>query len=361
MSFLVIIYNNYYFTYCLLCMSQISTSDGPINCIAWFPGGGRLISGGNSITMWKNESNFLERDKSFKGSFVSFHSIDCSFNPVHLISFPNDVRMFATCGQYDRIVRVWHRSPGIYGEYSCVLLPHKRGVIGMNWRDEPPRSRSNNSSTDFIVSNILLTVTRDHSLQLWQESGASERFCFTLVATLNGLEMGSVNSLQFANAGWVQYGTAEKGLYWLYSQVPSVNGKDGVSKTSIEVAQVNDNPTTRFVFDDTGLSQLEGGCCHNVKDGDMAIRLGNIPNRTDSRDWIVSITLEGDAIIWLVEGLVDTPRRSPRATIYATVKIGASLGALWAGARTHDVLPEYEDIGCLKSGYASHILGIIFR
>jgi WD40 repeat protein len=100
-------------------------SNQRISTLSWNNDGNRLITAGEQIELWGNDSGF-GLDSSAANGRASFDvgssaaasataNWSCLWetrpaNPVTYLSFSHDGTLFATAGKHDRLVRVWFQN-----------------------------------------------------------------------------------------------------------------------------------------------------------------------------------------------------------------------------------------------------------
>lgn len=154
------------------------TCDGPLEAVSWDASGARLLTGGVSITLWRDTSRDddvgLQEEDDMGSSKNSLYVPTWRLtgaSPVRFLRFSPDGRFFVSCGAADRLPKLWSRREheSLYSakpdQYDYVFLPHPRAVRSLEWRPAPPSMEE--------CTNALLTSCADNVARIWIENSGS--------------------------------------------------------------------------------------------------------------------------------------------------------------------------------------------
>ncbi|KAJ8919060.1 hypothetical protein NQ315_016967 [Exocentrus adspersus] len=178
-------------------------TDSPIRALSWNLEGTRLLTAGAQVQLWHLKSQTAEEEKptvtftlgsghSDAGDEGDSHdepdkpqeqeqtSWHCVWKantaiPVQHLAFSPDGTLFATCGENDRLVKIWYEnkhflftSKSTEGplelEYGFVYIAHPRAVTHLSWRTTSKYMPKGS------VSNMLVTSCKDNICRLWVET-----------------------------------------------------------------------------------------------------------------------------------------------------------------------------------------------
>ncbi|XP_066150653.1 dmX-like protein 2 isoform X3 [Euwallacea fornicatus] len=172
-------------------------TDSPIRALSWNLEGTRLLTAGNDVQLWhlkqhvpeepavtftlggggEENENSDEPDKPQEQEQTSWHCVWKANTaiPVQHLAFSPDGTLFATCGDNDRLVKIWYEnkhflftSKSTDGpqelDYGFVYIAHPRAVTHVSWRNTSKYMPKGS------VSNMLLTSCKDNICRLWVET-----------------------------------------------------------------------------------------------------------------------------------------------------------------------------------------------
>ncbi|XP_072393097.1 dmX-like protein 2 isoform X1 [Diabrotica undecimpunctata] len=176
-------------------------TDSATRALSWNLEGTRLLTAGTYVQLWHLKS---QADEDIKQTSVTFTlggghqdgddphdepdkpqeqeqtSWQCVWKantaiPVQHLAFSPDGTLFATCGENDRLVKIWYEnrhvlftSKSMEGplelDYSFVYIAHPRAVTHISWRTTSKYMPKGS------VSNMLVTSCKDNICRLWVET-----------------------------------------------------------------------------------------------------------------------------------------------------------------------------------------------
>lgn len=174
-------------------------TDSPIRALSWNLEGTRLLTAGSDVQLWHLRQQLPEDEPSVTFTLGGGHednensdepdkpqaeqeqtSWQCVWKantaiPVQHLAFSPDGTLFATCGENDRLVKIWYEnkhflftSKSIEGpqelDYGFVYIAHPRAVTHISWRNTSKYMPKGS------VSNMLLTSCKDNICRLWVET-----------------------------------------------------------------------------------------------------------------------------------------------------------------------------------------------
>uniref|UniRef100_A0AAR5P422 RAVE complex protein Rav1 C-terminal domain-containing protein n=2 Tax=Dendroctonus ponderosae TaxID=77166 RepID=A0AAR5P422_DENPD len=173
-------------------------TDTPIRALSWNLEGTRLLTAGNDVQLWHLKQQAHEEqppvtftlggggeenetsDEPDKPQEQEQTSWQCVWKantaiPVQHLAFSPDGTLFATCGENDRLVKIWYEnkhflftSKSVEGpqelDYGFVYIAHPRAVTHVSWRNTSKYMPKGS------VSNMLLTSCKDNICRLWVET-----------------------------------------------------------------------------------------------------------------------------------------------------------------------------------------------
>ncbi|XP_050512360.1 dmX-like protein 2 isoform X4 [Diabrotica virgifera virgifera] len=177
-------------------------TDSATRALSWNLEGTRLLTAGTYVQLWHLKSQTADED--IKQTSVTFTlggghqdgddphdepdkpqeqeqtSWQCVWKantaiPVQHLAFSPDGTLFATCGENDRLVKIWYEnrhvlftSKSMEGplelDYSFVYIAHPRAVTHISWRTTSKYMPKGS------VSNMLVTSCKDNICRLWVET-----------------------------------------------------------------------------------------------------------------------------------------------------------------------------------------------
>ena len=111
-------------------------------------------------------------------------------SPVRDAAFSPSANLIATCGNYDRLVKIWRRLSFEEGLFDYTYLPHPGAVTHLEWRpaaellendeDEFVSSRGNDDDTE-----VLYTISNDGLLRVWRTGSVHDLDILVLHTTVD--------------------------------------------------------------------------------------------------------------------------------------------------------------------------------
>ncbi|CAH1131144.1 unnamed protein product [Ceutorhynchus assimilis] len=172
-------------------------TDSAIRALSWNLEGTRLLISGNDIQLWHLKQQIPEEpsvtftlgggneesesaDEPDKPQEQEQTSWQCVWKantaiPVQHLAFSPDGTLFATCGENDRLVKIWYENKHFLFtykstegpqelDYGFVYIAHPRAVTHISWRTTSKYMPKGS------VSNMLLTSCKDNICRLWVET-----------------------------------------------------------------------------------------------------------------------------------------------------------------------------------------------
>ena len=110
-------------------------------------------------------------------------------SPIQYAAFSPSATLIATCGRYDRLVKIWRRLSFEEGLFDHTYLPHARPVTHLQWRtmDEHSdvRRSSGMSGRQDDDTEVLFTTAADGVLRVWKSGGAHDLDIMMLHTTVD--------------------------------------------------------------------------------------------------------------------------------------------------------------------------------
>ncbi|XP_018562526.1 dmX-like protein 2 isoform X2 [Anoplophora glabripennis] len=177
-------------------------TDSPIRALSWNLEGTRLLTAGAQVQLWHLKQTVQEEkpnvtftlggghsdggddgdlhdepDRPQEQEQTSWHCVWKANTaiPVQHLAFSPDGTLFATCGENDRLVKIWYEnkhflftSKSTDGplelEYGFVYIAHPRAVTHLSWRTTSKYMPKGS------VSNMLVSSCKDNICRLWVET-----------------------------------------------------------------------------------------------------------------------------------------------------------------------------------------------
>ncbi|XP_015840615.1 dmX-like protein 2 isoform X1 [Tribolium castaneum] len=179
-------------------------TDSLIRALSWNLEGTRLLTAGSHVQLWhlnsfplpfEEKSNVTftlggenadgtdsmdyadEPDKPQEQELTSWQCVWKANTaiPVQHLAFSPDGTLFATCGENDRLVKIWYENKHflftsrstdgpVELEYGFVYIAHPRAVTHLSWRTTSKYMPKGS------VSNMLVTSCKDNICRLWVET-----------------------------------------------------------------------------------------------------------------------------------------------------------------------------------------------
>lgn len=177
-------------------------TDSPLRALSWNLEGTRLLTAGDDVQLWHLKQQIHEEETpvtfTLGGGPTDENDVadepdkpqaeqeqtswQCVWKantaiPVQHLAFSPDGTLFATCGENDRLVKIWYEnkhflftSKSTEGphtqdlDYGFVYIAHPRAVTHLSWRNTSKYMPKGS------VSNMLLTSCKDNICRLWVET-----------------------------------------------------------------------------------------------------------------------------------------------------------------------------------------------
>ncbi|XP_060524786.1 dmX-like protein 2 isoform X2 [Cylas formicarius] len=172
-------------------------TDSPIRALSWNLEGTRLLTAGDDVQLWHLKQQIIEepavtftlgggpegednQDDHEKAQDQEQTSWNCVWKaitaiPIQHLAFSPDGTLFATCGENDRLVKIWYENKHFLFtskstdeppelDYGFVYIAHPRAVTHLSWRTTSKYMPKGS------VSNMLLTSCKDNICRLWVET-----------------------------------------------------------------------------------------------------------------------------------------------------------------------------------------------
>ncbi|XP_049821296.1 dmX-like protein 2 isoform X4 [Aethina tumida] len=173
-------------------------TDSPIRALSWNLEGTRLLTAGTHVQLWHLKTQVEDEepavtftlggentdqdlgDEPDKPQEQEQTQWQCVWKantaiPVQHLAFSPDGTLFATCGENDRLVKIWYENKhfiftskshdgAVDLEYGFVYIAHPRAVTHLSWRTTSKYMPKGS------VSNMLVTSCKDNICRLWVET-----------------------------------------------------------------------------------------------------------------------------------------------------------------------------------------------
>jgi hypothetical protein len=127
-----------------------------VNSLSWGLEG-EIVTGSDSLTLWSVKKEFGEVRVSVLWSKKQAA-------PVYLAQISQDSTLIASCGKYDRLLKVWNRvSFAENSLFDMTLLMHPQSITEIRWKKFDPQ----NLPKPDTFTNTLYTLSRDATLRIW--------------------------------------------------------------------------------------------------------------------------------------------------------------------------------------------------
>uniref|UniRef100_A0A914VV83 Uncharacterized protein n=1 Tax=Plectus sambesii TaxID=2011161 RepID=A0A914VV83_9BILA len=89
--------------------------------------------------------------------------------PAQFIKYSPDGALFATCGENDRLVKIWYQDSGDCDgrtdvSFGFTYLQHPAAVVGFEWR------KTGRYMPRHCMANVLMTWCKDNTSRIWKET-----------------------------------------------------------------------------------------------------------------------------------------------------------------------------------------------
>ncbi|KAK5125959.1 hypothetical protein LTR85_011314 [Meristemomyces frigidus] len=110
-------------------------------------------------------------------------------SPVQYAAFSPSSSLIASCGAYDRLVKIWRRLSFEEGLFDHTYLPHAGTVTHLEWRPldahSEERRGSGISGRHEEDAEVLYTIANDGVLRVWRTGGLHELDILALHTTID--------------------------------------------------------------------------------------------------------------------------------------------------------------------------------
>ena len=178
-----------------LCLRRAADGDDEARCLSWGNDGEMLVGGSRQLNLFST----LPSSRTASPSVSPVDGQDGEdraplwsrsvASPVAYAAFSPSASLIASCGQYDRLVKIWRRLSFEEGLFDRVYLPHSGTVTHLEWR--PPskhlaeRRGSSISGRHDEDAEVLYTFASDGVLRIWRTAGLHDLDILTLHTTLD--------------------------------------------------------------------------------------------------------------------------------------------------------------------------------
>lgn len=110
-------------------------------------------------------------------------------NPVRSAEFSPSATLIATCGRYERLVKIWRRLSFEEGLFDYSYLPHEGVVTHLQWRPLEENSEERRGSglgrRHDEDPEVLYTIANDGILRIWRTGGMHDEDILILHTTVD--------------------------------------------------------------------------------------------------------------------------------------------------------------------------------
>ncbi|CAG8644989.1 7798_t:CDS:10, partial [Funneliformis mosseae] len=257
---------------------EILEHNYPTFCTSWSLINGQLLVGGGAIVLW-------EQDKSGEDNHNKWTKIweqRVASNIIHAEISP-DSTLFATVGEYDRLVKIWCCPQGDYKDWKSKFhyLPHPRSVTNLSWRKGPIEQINSQGS------NILLTVCKDGICRIWAATNPEEPHNLYICTVVDPEQ--SLVTLPSSEEERICHGDPDcySPIHWIHPREFLISLKLAIDSFDSEKEQTQIG---------AGLKKLK----------DLA---------NDTPDLLYQIQKDGSMVIWGIRNVYCRPRRIPKVLV----------------------------------------------
>lgn len=116
-----------------------------------------LVVGSDYLTLWNIKKEFGQVRRSILWSMVQP-------SPVFIAKISQDSSLIASCGKYDKLLKVWNRVA--FGEtsiFDLTYLLHPASITNLRWKRHDYKNLPKSDS----YTNTLYSLSRDSVLRIW--------------------------------------------------------------------------------------------------------------------------------------------------------------------------------------------------
>ncbi|ONH67372.1 Regulator of V-ATPase in vacuolar membrane protein 1 [Cyberlindnera fabianii] len=128
----------------------------PVSTLSW----GRhdeIVTGSDFLTLW-------EVRREYGVIQVAVRWTKKQATPVYLAKLSQDSQLIASCGRYDRLLKVWHsNASGENPYFALTYLLHPDYVTDIRWKRYDPEHMPTTGS----FTNALYSICKDEHLRIW--------------------------------------------------------------------------------------------------------------------------------------------------------------------------------------------------
>lgn len=137
----------------------------PCTALSW-ASSKELMCGSQSLSFW----NIKDSSKVWEKILA---------NPVHYMAFSPNAELVATVGEFDHLVKLWHRSSFDTDslDFDFGYLPHPACLTALRWQQPAYAGQT--------VADILYTCCTDGKVRIWTLEDSSDPTDFRVKACLN--------------------------------------------------------------------------------------------------------------------------------------------------------------------------------
>lgn len=177
-----------------LFLRREDSSDEP-RSLSWGIGGEVLVGGIKKLSLFSTTpSSRTSAAAAFPGDEESVEERRTLWSihlpsPVRHAAFSHSAALIATCGDYDRLVKIWRRLSFEEGLFDYFYLPHPCAVTHLQWRpidehgDELDDNANDNKQDD--EPEGLYTIACDGVLRMWKTGGPHDLEMLVLHTTID--------------------------------------------------------------------------------------------------------------------------------------------------------------------------------
>lgn len=164
-------------------------------CVDWGNEGEVLVGGSRQLSLFSTLPS--SRTSSPAASPVDGEAVEerkplwskAVSSPVQYAAFSPSASLIATCGVYDRLVKIWRRLSFEEGLFDHTYLPHPGAVTHLEWRPVnehvEERRGSGISARHEEDPEVLYTIANDGLLRIWRTGGLHDLEILMLHTTVD--------------------------------------------------------------------------------------------------------------------------------------------------------------------------------
>lgn len=137
-------------------LSPEHSDTSQMNCVHWGLNG-EIVTGSDSLTLWRVSKEFGEVQVSVLWKMKQAM-------PVYLAKVSQDSTLIASCGKYDKLLKVWTRvSFAESSLFDMTYLMHPSSITEIRWKKFDPE----NMPKPETFTNTLYSLCSDSTLRVW--------------------------------------------------------------------------------------------------------------------------------------------------------------------------------------------------